>query len=214
MLTCNVSNVSSILFNHTSSHDSHTEVHQPASISNSTTSHHTSPGHHLYEGDLVSKTSNLLNEFSISSNWDLGLDFSGGGEKKIGCPIPQSKLFFVFSSPPLSRGGARQGHHTSPGHHLYEGDLVSKTSNLNEFSISSNWGLGLGFSMGGRKKEELVAHSHEQFFFFIPPPPGEEAGRPSCWRLRTHWDWRSWRQDPPHRGDDLMIYDVMSWTCW
>ena len=155
MLTCNVSNVSSILFNHTSSHDSHTEVHQPASISNSTTSHHTSPGHHLYEGDLVSKTSNLLNEFSISSNWDLGLDFSGGGEKIIGCPIPQSKLFFVFSSPPLSRGGARQGHHTSPGHHLYEGDLVSKTSNLNEFSISSNWDV-LWYGTSAKQRNDPV----------------------------------------------------------
>ena len=110
MLTCNVSNVSSILFNHISSHDSHTEVHQPASISNSTTSHHTSPGHHLYEGDLVSKTSNL-NEFSISSNWGLGLGFSGGGggrKKKNWLPNPTSNLFFFFVPPPLSRGGARQ----------------------------------------------------------------------------------------------------------
>ena len=109
MLTCNVSNVSSILFNHTSSHDSHTEVHQPASISNSTTSHHTSPGHHLYEGDLISKTSNL-NEFSISSDWDLGLGFSGGGgaKKKNWLPNPASIFVFVFRPPPLSRGGARQ----------------------------------------------------------------------------------------------------------
>ena len=101
MLTCNVSNVSSILFNHTSSHDSHTEVHQPASISNSTTSHHTSPGHHLYEGDLVSKTSNL-NEFSISSNWGLGLGFSGGGRKKDCLSLPIPRAFFFFLAPPPS----------------------------------------------------------------------------------------------------------------
>ena len=110
MLTCNVSNVSSILFNHISSHDSHTEVHQPASISNSTTSHHTSPGHHLYEGDLVSKTSNL-NEFSISSNWGLGLGFSGGGgeKKKIGCPIPRAICFFFFRPPPPLPGRSPAG---------------------------------------------------------------------------------------------------------
>ena len=107
MLTCNVSNVSSILFNHTSSHDSHTEVHQPASISNSTTSHHTSPGHHLYEGDLVSKTSNL-NEFSISSNWDLGLGFSVGGAKKKKL-VAQSHEQFFFSSPPPLPGRSPAG---------------------------------------------------------------------------------------------------------
>ena len=65
------------------------------------TSHHTTSGHHLYEGDLVSKTSNL-NQSSISSNWGLGLGFSrGGGEKeKIGCPIPGAFFFFFFRAPP------------------------------------------------------------------------------------------------------------------
>ena len=101
-----------------------------------------------------------------------------GGRKKKKLVAQSHEQFFFFSSLPLSRQGARQGHHTSPGHHLYEGDLVSKTSNLNEFSISSNWGLGLGFSMGGRKKEELVAHSHEQFFFFISPLPGRRPAGP------------------------------------
>ena len=133
MSICNLSNFSSILFKHTSYHDSHTEVHQPSSISKSTTSHHTSSGHHLYEGDLVSKTSNL-NEFSISSNWGLGLGFSGegGGRKKkslwdwttfsffrtppekprpnlleIEDSLPTPRAIF-FRPPPSCRGGARQ----------------------------------------------------------------------------------------------------------
>ena len=154
MLTCNVSNVSSILFNHTSSHDSHTEVHQPASISNSTTSHHTSPGHHLYEGDLVSKTSNLLNEFSISSNWDLGLDFSGGGEKKIGCPIPQSKLFFVFSSPPLSPG-------EEPGRAIIHHQVITSMREIwsprPPISMSSQSpATGTSFGMGRLRNNEMI----------------------------------------------------------
>ena len=143
MSICNLSNFSSILFKHTSYHDSHTEVHQPSSISKSTTSHHTSSGHHLYEGDLVSKTSNL-NEFSISSNWGLGLGFSGEGggrKKKKACGIGQHFLFFA---PPQR----------SPG--------------------PTCWRL------------RTHCQLHEQFFFRPPPPAGEEPGRPSCWRLRTH----------------------------
>ena len=92
MSTCNLSDLASSFCKNTSSHDSHTEVHQPSSIRKSMTSHHTSSGHHLYEGDLVSKTSNL-NEASISSNWGLGLGFSGRGgrQKKINsCPIPRA----------------------------------------------------------------------------------------------------------------------------
>ena len=102
MSTCNLSNVPSILFKYTSSHDFHTEIHQPSSINKSTTSHHTSSGHHLYEGDLVSKTSNL-NEFSISSNWGLGLGFSGGGTKKRLLVIANStSIFLFFGAPPPS----------------------------------------------------------------------------------------------------------------
>ena len=176
MLTCNVSNVSSILFNHTSSHDSHTEVHQPASISNSTTSHHTSPGHHLYEGDLVSKTSNL-NEFSISSNWDLGLGFSGGGrkKKKHGCQSHE-QFFLFFSSPPLSE--------KEPGRAIIHHQVITSMREIwsprPPISMSSqspsNWGLGPGLLRGGGEKKK-VAQSHEQFLFFRPPPLSRGGAR-------------------------------------
>ena len=61
---------------------------------------------------------------------------------------------------------------------------------------------------GGEKKiKKWLPNPTSNFFFFSPPPPLRSPGPgPSCWRLRTHWDWRSWRPDLPHRGDDLMIY--------
>ena len=105
MSTCNLSDLSSSFCKNTSSHDSHTEVHQPSSIRKSMTSHHTSSGHHLYEGDLVSKTSNL-NESSISSNWAWAwASPGGGGEKNNGCPIPRA----IFLRTP-KKGSPDPGH--------------------------------------------------------------------------------------------------------
>ena len=78
--------------------DSHTEVHQPSSISKSTTSHHTTSGHHLYEGDLVSKTSNL-NQSSISGAWAWASLGGGGRQKKTKTLVVQFQEQF-FSAPP------------------------------------------------------------------------------------------------------------------
>ena len=107
MSTCNLSDLSSSFCKNTSSHDSHTEVHQPSSISKFRTSHHTSSGHHLYEGNLVSKTSNL-NESSISSNWAWACRASPGrgGEKKEQLLVELDNHFLGGARPPPS-GEAR-----------------------------------------------------------------------------------------------------------
>ena len=118
----------------------------------------------------------MSSQSPATGTWAWASQGGGAKKKQIGCPIPRA---IFFSSTPVSRGGARQGHHTSPGHHLYEGDLVSKTSNLNEFSISSNWGLGLGFSGGGAKKKNWLPTPASNCFFRPPPPlPGRSPAGP------------------------------------
>ena len=90
-LICQISHQAFAKILAASFHDSHTEVHQPSSISKFRTSHHTSSGHLLYEGDLVSKTSNL-NDSSLG----------GGGEKKL--LVGLGNKFFLFGhSPPAGR---------------------------------------------------------------------------------------------------------------
>ena len=80
-LICQISHQAFARILAASSHDSHAEVHQPSSISKFRTSHHTSSDHHLYKGDLISKTSNL-NESSISSNWACRAPPREGGRRK------------------------------------------------------------------------------------------------------------------------------------
>ena len=147
MSICNLSDLSSSFSKNTSSHDSHTEVHQPSSIRKSMTSHHTSSCHHLYEGDLVFKTSNL-NESSISSNWGLGFSGRGGGEKRK-CSWNSTTNSF-FSHPP---------------------------------------------------------------FIFRSPPPGEAQAQAQLLEIEDRLRLEVLETRSPHsRGDDLMLYDVMSWT--
>ena len=156
-------------------HDSHTEVHQPASISNSTTSHHTSPGHHLYEGDLVSKTSNL-NEFSISSNWDLGLGFSGGGGRKKNKLVAQSHEQFFFRPPP-SPG-------EEPGRAIIHHQVITSMREIwsprPPISMSSQspaTGAWAWASRGGERKKKNWLPTPASNCFFRPPPLSRGGAR-------------------------------------
>ena len=109
MSTCNLSDLSSSFCKSTSSHDSHTEVHQPSSIRKSMTSHHTSSGHHLYEGDLVSKSS----QSPATGAWAWA-SLGGGAPKKRNW-LSKSTSFYFFRAPPREAqaqapvaGGGRQ----------------------------------------------------------------------------------------------------------